>query len=116
MEHHTSTLERLLEKVEQYSKTTLELVRLKSIYKASEILSAWVVKVLIVLIVVVFLLMFNIGLALFISDQMGRLYAGFGVVAAFYLLLAMVLYRYRTQWIQNPIHRYIINQLLEEFK
>ena len=56
----------------------------------------------------------NIGLALWIGEVLGYSYCGFFVVAAFYLLLALLIYWFRNQWIKNPVSNFIISQSLKK--
>lgn len=114
MKNSATTIEKLIEKAEVYSKTTLELYKFNAIYKAADVLSSLAIKIVITIVVVLFSLMVNVGLALWIGEALGSSYYGFFIVAAFYLALAIVIYWFRNQWIKNPVSNFIISQSLKK--
>jgi hypothetical protein len=114
MKNSATTIEKLIEKAEVYSKTTLELCKYNAIYKAADVFSSLAIKIVITIVVVLFSLMINIGLALWIGEALGSSYYGFFVVAAFYLALALIIYGFRNQWIKNPVSNFIISQSLKK--
>jgi len=114
MENNTATIEKLIEKAEVYSKTTIELCKLNTIYKAANVFSSLAIKLVLLMIVVFFSLMVNVGLALWIGEYYGKTYYGFFIIAAFYLLLVFVLYIFRNAWIRNPVSNFIISQCLNK--
>lgn len=114
MENSTATIERLIEKAEVYSKTTLELCKFNAIYKAANIFSTLAIRLVLIVVVVLFSLMINIGIALCLSDYFGKSYMGFFVVAFFYAIFGLVLYLFRNKWIKNPVSNFIISQSLSK--
>ena len=60
-----------------------------------------------------FALVFNIGIALLIGELMGKIYYGFFIVAAFYLLAGLVLHLFLYKWIKKPLGDLIIKQALQ---
>ena len=114
MENNTTTIEKLLEKAEIYSKTTLELYKYEAVYKSANIFSNLAVKLAITIVVVMFLLFANIGLALFLGDYLGEMYYGFVVVGLFYLFIAILLYIFKDQWIKTPVSNFIISQICND--
>ena len=60
-----------------------------------------------------FALIMNIGVALFLGELLGKLYYGFFIVAAFYLLAALILHFFMYKWIKKPISDLIIKQALQ---
>ena len=114
MENNTSPIEKLIEKVETYAKTSLELGKYNAIYKSADIFSTLAARLAITIMVVVFSFLINIGLALWIGEMLGNSYYGFFVIALFYLVLALVLYAFRKVWIKTPVSNFIINRTLKE--
>lgn len=114
MENNTATIEQLIEKAEVYGKTTLELCKLNTIYKATTLFSSLAIKLVILVVAVFFSLMVNIGLALWIGEYYGKTYYGFFIIAAFYLLLVFVIYLFRNLWIRNPVSNFIISHCLNK--
>jgi hypothetical protein len=114
MENSTTTIEKLIEKAEIYSKTTLELCKFQAVNKSADIFSNIAVKLTISLVVVLFLLMLNVGLALCIGKVLGEIYYGFFAVAFWYFCVAILLYIFRDEWIKNPVSNFIINKMKNE--
>jgi len=114
MNQQTGLIEELIEKVEQYGKTTIELVKLKTLDKSSDVISNLISWLIVAIFAVLFFLILNIGLALWIGELMGKSYYGFFVISGFYALLALVFGIFRKQLIKNPVNNSIIEQVLEE--
>jgi hypothetical protein len=114
MENSTTTIEKLIEKAEIYSKTTLELCKYEAVYKSADIFSCLAVKLAITFVVVVFLLLVNIGLSLCVGQYLGEIYLGFFVIAFGYLCLAVLLYVFREEWVKSPVSNFIINKMKNE--
>ena len=111
MKNNAATIENLLEKAEIYSKTSLELIKNEAVYKLSDIVSDLAVKLAITFVVVLFLLFTNIALALFLGDYLGATYYGFLTVGLIYLLIAILLFVFREEWIKNPVSNFIISKV-----
>ena len=111
MENSTTTIEKLIEKAEIYSKTTLELCKYEAVYKSADIFSNLAVKLAVAIVVVLFLLLVNIGLALCVGQYLRETYLGFFVIASGYLCLAILLYVFREKWVKNPVSNFIINKM-----
>lgn len=92
MEAKACLIEPLLERAETYSKTSLELVKLKYLDKASDLISTFMSRLVSVIALSVFVLTLNIAIALWLGDLLGQNYYGFLIVALFYGLIGMILY------------------------
>lgn len=113
MEDQENLFESLIEKGEQYGKTTLELLKLKTLDKSADVTSTLVSWLIVVIFAVLFFLILNIGVALWLGDLLGKSYYGFFVVSGFYALLALIFGIFRKQLIKKPVNESIINQVLE---
>lgn len=113
MEYQENLIESLIEKGEQYGKTTLELIKLKTVDKSADVVSTLVSWVIVIVLTVLFFLIFNIGLALWIGELLGKSYYGFFAVAGFYALLALIFGIYREQFIKKPVNNSIVTQVLK---
>ena len=111
---NVTTIEKLIEKAEDYSKTTFELCKYNAVYKSADIFSSLAVKVIITLVIVLFSLLVNIGLSLWLGELIGHTYYGFFIIALLYLALALLLYIFRYEWIKKPISNFIINRLVKK--
>ena len=107
-------LEDLLKKAMQYVRSSFELIRLQSIEKISDLISSFACIVLIVLLVTLFGLFLNIGLALYLGKILGETYFGFLVVAGIYLLFAILFFVFRKQLILSPLTDLVISKLLKK--
>lgn len=112
METKTSIFEPLLEKVEQYGKTNLELLKLKSLDKTADVTSTLISRAIVAIILSLFALTLNIGLAFWIGDLLGKNYYGFFIVASFYALIGIILciiHPFIKARIQNSIIKQMFN-------
>ena len=114
MENIATNIERLYLKAESYTKTSFELVKLRAIDKTSQIISSLAVVISVALIIAMFSLFLNIGIALYICNQINDMAAGFLIVSGFYLIASIVVYIFRNNWIKKPIDDLIVGKLLEE--
>ena len=113
MEEQSALIEELINKSEQYGKTTLELMKLKTLDKTSEVISNSVSWIIIAVFAVLFFLILNIGIALWLGELLGKSYYGFFVVSGFYALLAVIFLIFRKQLIKDPLNNSIVEQVLE---
>ena len=113
MDEQSGLIESLIEKGEQYGKTTLELLKLKTLDKSSDVVSNLVSWLIVLIFAVLFFLILNIGAALWLGELLGKSYYGFFVVAGFYALLALIFGIFRKQLVKNPVNNSIIEQVLE---
>jgi len=86
----------------------------QTVYKSADIFSTLAVRLSITTVIVMFSLLINIGLALWIGEALGKSYYGFFVIALFYLFVAMLFYVFRKQWIKKPVSNFIIDRTLKE--
>jgi len=112
MEEKTLYIEPLLLKAETYGKTSLELIKLKTIDKTSDIISTAVSRGSVVLVLSIFSVMINIAIALWLGDIFGKSYYGFFCVAGFYAVCGLVLYFFAHTWIKKRVSNSIISQIL----
>ncbi|MBC7525834.1 MAG: hypothetical protein H7239_15530 [Flavobacterium sp.] len=110
MENSTTT-EDLIKKAVIYSKNTLELCKYDAVYKSADIFSNLAVKIVLTLVVVLFLLLVNVGLAIWVGQELGEIYYGFFVIAFVYFCLALLLYIFRDDWVKTPVSNFIINKM-----
>lgn len=114
MTDNATPIAMLLEKAENYSKTTIELFKLHAIDKSADVVSSLVSRLAICLVVALFILILNVGVALWIGELLGKSYYGFFLLAGFYALIGTLLYIFRHQWIKYPVSNSIIKQILKQ--
>lgn len=111
MEDNTGLIEELLNKVADYGKAELELAKLKAIDKGSDIVSASVPSLIVMMTVSVFMLFLNLGVAVWLGGLLGNLFLGFFAVSAFYGILVLILLLMR-KWLKRKVGDYIIKRVL----
>jgi hypothetical protein len=112
METPVSLMENLSGSVEAYSRTTFEIAKLKALQTTSGVAASLVSRLSVVLAISLFAFVFNIGIALWLGDLLGKNYYGFFIVAAFYLLVAAVLHLLLPVWIKKTVGGIIITDAL----
>lgn len=112
MEVKINFMEPLLERVEAYSRTSIELVKLKTVNKTAEIAGTFVSRGAVVLVLSIFTVIINIGFALWLGDLMGKSYYGFFCVAGFYALVGLVLYFFLNESIKTQVSNSLRTQML----
>lgn len=114
MNENATPIATLFERAEDFSKTSIELYKLKLIDKSADIVSSIVTSLVIFSTVALSLLIINIGLALWIGKLMNDMFYGFFVIGGFYAILSILLIIFRNYWIKNPINNTIIAKILKK--
>ena len=86
MEDNKKLLESLVDRVTDYGKTSYELVKLQAVDKSSDVVSSVIPHTVVLILVSSFMLFFNLGLAFWLGEILGKIFYGFFIVAAFYVL------------------------------
>ena len=114
MTDNATPIASLIDRAENYGKTTLELFKLSAIDKSADVVSSLVSRLAVFMAVALSLLIINIGFALLLGKLLGDSFYGFFVIGGFYALLAFLLHIYRHQWLKYPVSNTIIKQLLKQ--
>jgi hypothetical protein len=112
METKDNLLEPLVDRIEQYGKTNLNLLKLKSIEKAADIASIFVSRTILIFVLSFFLLSINTAIALWVGDWLGKSYYGFFVIGFLYGLIGVILYLIHPS-IKTRINNAIITKALD---
>lgn len=113
MEDKTISLEDLIESVEEYAKKGYTLVTLKALDKVTDVASTLIVHIIVVIVLFMFIVLLNIGAALWIGDLLGKSYYGFFCVAGFYGFIGGVLYFFRRVGLKKSIRDSLISLMLD---
>ncbi len=103
--------DQLLKNVKEYINTRLELVQLQAIEKTSTILSTLFSNALIVLCLVMAFLFGSLALGFYLSDVFESTAAGFGLVAAIYLVFAVIAVALKKSYLEKAL----VNSLIKKF-
>lgn len=114
METPVTEIENLLERVEAYSKTTLELAKLHTLQTTATVVTSLIWRLSVSVVFLLFLFLLSTGIALLLGHLLGQSYYGFFIVAGFYLVAGLVLHFFLRHWIEKPISRLMITAALQE--
>ena len=112
MDKNAELIESLLARLTDYTKTSLELIKLKVLDKTSDAISSFVPHFMVFVLAASFLFFLNLGLALWLGEILGKTYLGFFVVAGFYFILGTFIHFFLHKRIKNRVCDYIIAYML----
>ena len=112
MEKEPNILGSLFEKATDYVETNVELLKLKAVDKSSDVISSVISAIVMLMIGSLFIILLNIGIALWIGDLLGKAFYGFLIVAGFYLIIALIFHFSRHKLVKKPLADLIIKKLL----
>jgi hypothetical protein len=112
MEEKIKYFDSLIESAETYGKTSVDLIKLKTVDKVADGTSSLVAWTAVVIALILFFITLNFGVALWLGKLMGESYLGFFTVAAFYGLAGFILFVFKDKWIKKPLNNSMINQML----
>ncbi len=110
MEAKIDLIDPLMERVEQYGKTSVELIKLKTIEKTSDIASDAISRVIVLGLFLFSAVLLNISASLYLGDIFGKIYMGFLVMAIFYGLLGLIISFFHIS-IKQAINDLIISKM-----
>jgi hypothetical protein len=113
MEENAKLLETLLERATEYGQTSIDLVKLKTLDKTTDIVSSFIPLSVVILFIVSFLLFLNLGIAFWLGEILGKTFYGFFIVAAFYFLAGILIHFFLNKWIKKLVGDYLIRRLLK---
>ena len=113
MKERETILEPLLEKAEDFGKTSLELFKLKAIDKASDIVSSLIPQSVVLIFALIFVLFLNLGIAFWVGELWGSVSFGYLAVAAFYAVCGIIIHFLLHDKIKERIRNSVIKQLLK---
>ena len=112
MQNAPNAFEDLFSKTTDYLETRTEMLKLKATGKVSEMASSVVAMIVIAGVSCMVIIFLNISIAIWLGSILNQLYLGFLAVAGFYLLLLLILYLGRKQFLKAPVRNSIIKQML----
>lgn len=104
----------LFEKAGEYAETQLLLLKYKAVDTGAEVASSLISRLSVILLVATFLLILNIGIALWIGHLLGQTYYGFFIVAGFYGVASLIIYLFRHQWLKQPLNNLLVRKILKQ--
>ena len=114
MEEETNPFEKLTDNLKEYANTRYDIITLKVTQKAANIGSQITTILLIGMMISLFLLFINIGVALYLSAIFNNRYIGFFIVAGFYFVSTLIFVIGRKKLIIDPFRNFIVKQILHD--
>lgn len=108
----SSLFENLIGQSKEYVDTKIELMKLKTVEKASYAFSTILILLLFGIFFFLFFVVLNIGLALLIGDALGKAYWGFFIMAGVYIIVGLILFSARNKLFKGPITAMFIRKFL----
>ncbi len=92
MDNKDVAIKSLVDSVEEYSKTSFDLLKLKYVEKKADLTSSFLTKLIFVVVLSLLAININIAVALWLGTFFSKSFYGFLVVSSFYALLSLVLF------------------------
>lgn len=106
-------IEPLIERVQEYGKSSIELYKLKAVEKSSAITSNYISRGIAFFVLSLFIIMVSIGAAFWLGELLGKTYFGFLCVGAFYGFVGTLLYLVFHDSIKRRINNKLISEILK---
>ena len=104
-------MEPLLEKVGHFGQLNIDLIKYKILDKMADLISSFIARFLLLLMISIFAVFLSLGAALWIGELLGKIYYGFFAVALFYGLVSLFV-MYLQQAIKIRMNNWIISKML----
>jgi len=104
METNNGMIEPLFEKVEQYTKTSIELWKLKTIDKVTGISSVLISRLIMMFILSFFILFLGVAMAFYLGSLLNNTFYGFILVASFFgivLIITLYFHKFMSKQFKN---------------
>jgi ABC-type multidrug transport system fused ATPase/permease subunit len=113
MEEKATIAESIVEHAKEYAKASLDLIKLQAVNKGSEVASIILSYIIVIATLLMFIMIVNIAVAIWLGDLLGKLYYGFFIVAGFYLVVSFIVYVGYKVLIKKPINNLAIRTYLK---
>jgi hypothetical protein len=110
IEERKEILEDLFERVESYVKINVQIYKLRAVEVVAEAASSIMANILIAIIAILFFMMLNIGVAIWLGSLLNSLSHGYFILSGFYLLILIILWIFRKNMFKRSVTGGIIKQ------
>ena len=111
MESLFAKIESLGTSVKDYVNTRIESAKLSAAEKGSAIAANAIAGIVVIVMFLFFILLVSIALAMLVGIWIGNTWAGFLIVAGFYLLIGLITWFARARLIRVPVMNALLRQL-----
>ncbi len=109
-----SGFKEFFEKIKDYIQTRVELTKLTIIESIVLGVGSLVAGGVLLILGLIFLLFISLALGFYLSAVIGNTYAGFFIVSGFYLLLMIIVYLMKENYIVNPLVNTFIKKIFKD--
>lgn len=113
MDDKVNQIESLFERATEYGKTSFELAKLKVIDKITDFVSSLLPQSVVFVLIAVFILFLNLGLAFWLGEILGKIYYGFFIVACFYCIAGIIIHFFMHKKLKKIAGNYFIKKVLK---
>ena len=113
MDNNVKLIESLIESTIKYGLAEVELVKLKTLDKLTDVVSGFIPHIVVFIILVLFLIFFNFGLAFWLGNLIGNNFYGFFAIAAFYAIGGIGFHFFMHKRMKRKISDYLVKQLFK---
>ncbi len=114
MEKAFAKAEELAGTIKAYMHTRMESVKLHTAEKSAAVIANLIAGAIVNLVFILAIVLASIAAALLLGNWMGYTWAGFLIMAGFYLVAGIIVWRLRTKLIGLPVMNAIIQQLFKK--
>ncbi len=111
MEENPTPIDSLFKKITEFLVTYIELLKLRSVEKATSAISTILPDLVVSILMLVFLLFINLGAAFWLGEVLGRSYFGFLLVGSFYLIVGFLFHFLLRGRIRKAAANYLIKRI-----
>ena len=113
MDDNASTIESMIERAAGYGKTSYELIKLKAIDKASDMISTLIPFYIVTGFFLFFIFFLSLGFALWLGEIFGKTFYGFFLLSACYGIIGIFVRVFMYKWIKTLVCNNFIKQFLK---
>lgn len=114
MENEDNFFSESKDRLEGYIRDRIMLIKLQAVEKTSRLGGAFFTIIVLGLMGVLILLFLSLTAAAFLATLLGSLYWGYGIIALFYIILAIVVMILRKKVIDKLVTNFLVNILFEK--
>jgi hypothetical protein len=110
MEEKTNEIENLFHQAVDYSKTSLEIIKLKTVDKTADVGASLITRIMYLIISAICLMVLSLGGSFWLGEILGKIYYGFLIVAGFWAVTGIFLYIFMNKPIKKMFRNSIIRK------
>lgn len=111
MEHAFSKAEELIDNIKEYVNIKIDTAKVVAAERSSRVIANLVAGIVLVLFFLFFLFFGSVALSILLGTWIGKAWAGFLIVAFFYLLAGIIMWTRRTKLIRLPVMNALLRNL-----